>query len=264
MACLSSRWKVLPWTTPQCWKRNTQLLFHGRDLSWPAVGKNVPTNYASVNGLPARPWRSNRNKLLSQQVLLRPGHLSPLLSVVVCLAHESVLRNASEQGQSPLQAGKKMEFSPSEMKVAKAELKWWQEHRRSAQHQRAEGLRGFAPLRGRWKKLMRKRSKSGRKGKRPVIWEEKGSRRQKAKARKIGRRRKIQIKWRAKENMYPCGQWTQVIEEEAKLLLCFLCSNRRRLPDLRLRQNPWSHPPDPPGRTGLRLYCGTSWCFYKS
>lgn len=81
---------------------------------------------------------------------------------------------------------KKMELSLSEMKVAKAELKWWQEHRWSAQHQRAEGLRGFALLRGRRKKLMRKRSKFGRKGKRPVIWEEKGSRGQKVEARKIG------------------------------------------------------------------------------
>lgn len=54
--------------------------------------------------------------------------------------------------------------------------------------------------------------------------------------------------------MYPCGGWAQVTEEEAKLLLCFLCSNRRMwLLDLLLKQYSWSRPPAPPGGTDPEL-----------
>lgn len=98
------------------------------------LGKNVPTNYALVNGLPAWPWRGSRNKLLFGQVLLRSGHLVPVclllfFSLVFSSANQCRLRNASEQGQSPLQAGK-MELSSSEMKVCREELKSQCEHRR--------------------------------------------------------------------------------------------------------------------------------------
>lgn len=54
--------------------------------------------------------------------------------------------------------------------------------------------------------------------------------------------------------MCPCGRRTQVTKEEAKLLLCFLCSNRKTwLLDLLLRQYPWCCPPTPPGGTDPEL-----------
>lgn len=136
------------------------------------LSKNVPTNYASVNCLPARPWRGSRNKLFSQQVPLRSGHLVPacLLSVVFSSAHQCVLRNASEQEQSPLQAGK-MELSSSKTQVCREELQRQREHSRKRSTSEGWRIERFCSVKRKVKKANEKRSKySGRRGKGPVVY----------------------------------------------------------------------------------------------